>query len=52
MIINLVTGKFELDWKNLWELWQGFFREIKLNLSFMKAKIFAIAIFTGILRVI
>ena len=49
MIINLVTGKFELDWKKIYgNFGKVFFAEIKLNLSFM-AKIFAIAIFTGIL---
>ena len=48
-IINLVTGKFELNWKKIYEsLGKAFFTEIKLNLSLM-AKIFAIAIFTGIL---
>ncbi|NLN41649.1 MAG: stage III sporulation protein AE [Clostridiales bacterium] len=48
-IINLVIGKFELNWKKIYEsLGKAFFTEIKLNLSLM-AKIFAIAIFTGIL---
>jgi len=49
MIINLVTGNFTLDWKEIYKNFgKAFFAEIKMNLSLM-AKIFTIAIFTGIL---
>ncbi len=49
MIINLVTGNYKFDWREIYENFgKAFFAEIKLNLTLM-AKIFAIAIFTGIL---
>ena len=50
MIMNIVTGNFELDWREIYEtIGKTFFTEISLNLSLM-AKIFAIAIIMGILN--
>ncbi|MFY9178059.1 MAG: stage III sporulation protein AE [Caldicoprobacterales bacterium] len=49
LIIDLATGRFEIDWKQIYEnLCKTFLSEIRLNLLLM-AKIFAIAVVIGIL---
>ena len=50
LIINIVSGKFEFDWRNMLQtIIRMLFTEVSLNLSLM-TKIIAIAIITGILN--